>query len=157
MTKASATRRARQATKTPKANAYRGEALAEINGRQVKFCLTIGALADLSEAFGTRNNQALFARLSGEVTEIEPGKFVSSGPSMQDLPAIINALTGGEIDLDEARALGLSDMGPVMSAIARASSAAFPEEDPSKKGGVEGEANSATASPSTNGSASPGA
>lgn len=112
-------------------NALRGESAVVINGRQVVFCLTLGALADLATAFGTRNNGQLFARLQGEFTEIvnERGEktVAASGPSMADLPAIVAALSNRSVSMDEARGLAIGEFQKIMTAVARAVVAAFPE------------------------------
>jgi hypothetical protein len=44
------------------ANAHRGEIEAELGGRRYTLCLTLGALADLEQAFGAGDLVALAAR-----------------------------------------------------------------------------------------------
>lgn len=115
-----------------RANPYRGEAMVEINGREIKFVLNIGALADLCAAFGTKSNLELFGRLSGPSNEAgEP-----QGPALSDVPAIACALSGGMISIEEARAYNMSEMAAVMRGIGRATSLAFPQESGSKKDGA---------------------
>lgn len=120
---------------TTTANEFRGEAGVRIGDRDVVFCLTLGALADLAAAFGTRNNFQLFARLQGEIVETidEKGAKVAaaSGPSMSDLPAIICALSNGAVSADEARRIEVGQFQSIMTAIGSAVARAFPA--PSEK------------------------
>jgi hypothetical protein len=46
-------------------NRRRGEVAAVIDGREVVLCLTLGALAELEDAFGCEDMGALAARFSG--------------------------------------------------------------------------------------------
>lgn len=123
-------------TNEPIASPLRGQASVSINGRQVIFTLTLGALADLAQAFGTRNNFQLFARLQGDIVETigENGEKLmgASGPSMSDLPAIVSALSNRAVTMDEARALQFADFQAVMAGIGHAIAAAFPERDEKK-------------------------
>lgn len=125
---------------TTTANEFRGEVGVRIGDRDVVFCLTLGALADLAAAFGTRNNFQLFARLQGEIVETpatdpETGEVkmvaTASGPSMSDLPAIICAMSNGAVSADEARRVEVGQFQPIMTAIGSAIARAFPA--PSEK------------------------
>lgn len=116
------------------ANSFRGEAKVEIGGREVLFCITIGAMADLSEALGVRNNIELFQRLTGAPIDHGDGNMQASGPAMADLPAIVHALSNGEVSVAEARALGLGDLQRVVGGVGRAVALAFPQEREGKKG-----------------------
>ena len=112
-----------------RANPYRGEAMVEIGGREIKFVLNIGALADLCAAFGTKSNIELFGRLSGPNNKAgEP-----QGPALSDVPAIAVALSGGAISMEEARAYNMTEMAAVMRGIGRATQLAFPQESGTKK------------------------
>lgn len=128
-------------TEDAPANPFKGEAEAVIDGKRVIFCLTIGALADLSAAFNTRNNLQLFARLQGELVEYddpESGKrsMIAAGPSLQDLPAIVAALSGGAVTIDQARQIKPAEFTPLMKAVGQAIIAAFPESGEKKSADV---------------------
>lgn len=137
----------------PIASPLRGQAAVNINGRQVIFTLTLGALADLAQAFGTRNNFQLFARLQGDIVETigENGEKLmgASGPSMSDLPAIVSALSNRAVTMDEARALQFADFQSVMAGIGHAIAAAFPERDEKKSADAIPTATMTAISPST--------
>lgn len=140
-------------TPTPplKANPYRGEALVEVNGKQYIFCLNIGALADLAQAFGTANNQSLFERLAGPLVDIGNGVQMRAGPSVADLPAIIAAISAGAISGAEVRGYGVSQIRELMQAIEKVTLLSQPEDSPEKKSADAAAEASASQSPSTNG------
>lgn len=82
------------------ANARRGEIDARLDGKTWTLCLTLGALAELEDAFGASDLGALVARFSS-------GKL-----SAKDLTAIIAAgLRGGGADLraDDVAAMRCED------------------------------------------------
>lgn len=141
-----------QAT-NPEPNPLRGTAGVSINGRRVIFSLTLGALADMAQAFGTRNNFQLFTRLQGEFIETvnERGEKImaAAGPSMADLPAIVAALSNGAVSPAEARALEFGDFQSVMAGIGQAVAAAFPAPDPKKNGAETMSPTPTETSPST--------
>lgn len=104
------------------ANRYRGEIEADLFGRKVKLCLTLGALAELEEATGG-DLAALAARLGA-------GK-----PAMRDLVALIAAglRGGGEVEAArEVAALPLAGgLGTYAQIVRRLLEATFePVEDP---------------------------
>ncbi|WP_157015084.1 gene transfer agent family protein [Mesorhizobium xinjiangense] len=73
-------------------NARRGEIAAEFDGKQYRLCLTLGALAELEQAFGVGNLADLAARFTG-------GKLAA-----EDLVRIVGAglRAGGHAIDDEA-------------------------------------------------------
>lgn len=104
------------------ANRYRGEIEADLFGRKVKLCLTLGALAELEEATGG-DLAALAARLGA-------GK-----PAMRDLVALIAAGLRGGGEAEAARevaALPLAGgLGTYAQIVRRLLEATFePAEDP---------------------------
>ncbi len=74
-----------------RANARRGEIVAELDGRGRRLCLTLGALAELETGLGAEDLSALAARFSG-------GRL-----SARDLISLIGAglRGGGEAVTDE--------------------------------------------------------
>ncbi|HAH08687.1 MAG TPA: gene transfer agent family protein [Alphaproteobacteria bacterium] len=87
-------------------NAARGEVPLTIGGRTYRLCLTLGALAQLEEAFGAPDLDALGARLNA--------------PSMRDLLLVLRALLagGGEAVSDEELAQWPMDIKAIAAAIA---------------------------------------
>lgn len=81
-------------------NARRGEVAATFDGREYRLCLTLGALAELEDAFGAQDLGALVER------------FSSGRLSAGDMVAVIGAgLRGGgnAIGDDEVRAMRCED------------------------------------------------
>jgi hypothetical protein len=71
-------------------NRRRGEVAAILDGREMRLCLTLGALAELEDAFAAENITALAAR------------FGSGALSARDLTRILGAgLRGGGNDLSD--------------------------------------------------------
>jgi len=82
------------------ANRHRGEIAAELGGRSYTLCLTLGALAELEDAFGAADLTALAARFS-------QGRF-----SARDALRIIGAgLRGAGHDLTDDEVAQLSAPG----------------------------------------------
>ena len=72
-------------------NRRRGEVGLELGGERYTLCLTLGALAELEDAYGVEDLQALGAR------------FASGGLSSRDLLKLLAvALRGGGHDLSDA-------------------------------------------------------
>ncbi|QFU17080.1 gene transfer agent family protein [Microvirga thermotolerans] len=92
------------------ANRRRGEVALDLGGRRYTLCLTLGALAELEEAFGVQDLAALAER------------FGSGRLSSRDLLAILGAaLRGGGHDMSDAAAAALplhEGIGPVAQAVA---------------------------------------
>jgi hypothetical protein len=90
-------------------NRRRGEVGLELGGAPYTLCLTLGALAELEEAFGVQGLEALGAR------------FAEGGLSSRDLVKLLGvALRGGGHDLSDAEvaALPLADgIEPVVQAL----------------------------------------
>ncbi|MFV0298261.1 MAG: gene transfer agent family protein [Hyphomicrobiaceae bacterium] len=62
------------------ANRRRGEIAAELGGRQVKLCLTLGALAELEDAFAADDLAALVARFStGKLSATDMIRVIGAG------------------------------------------------------------------------------
>lgn len=95
-------------------NGARGEVEAEIGGRRLRLCLTLGALATIETALGAEGVEALAARM----------KRLSA----RDLTAVLAALIcGGGAEPGEAERLaGASDPQAAAEAVARAFEAAAP-------------------------------
>lgn len=90
------------------ANRYRGEIEAELDGRRVTLCLTLGALAELETAFGADDLAGLAERLAA-------GRL-----SARDAIALIGAgLRGGGMDVgdDEVAAMASAGGVPAYAAI----------------------------------------
>lgn len=104
-------------------NKYAGEAAATINGRDVKFVLSLGALAQICTAFDTDDNQEIFARLIGK----------GGMPSFRDLPVIVEACTDGAIDAEVYKSLGPTDLPILYTALRDAIAVAFPAAVEGKK------------------------
>ena len=67
-------------TGTPAVNARRGEVGAVIDGRPYTLCLTLGALAELEDAFGAGDLGALAERLgSGRLSALDIQHIVRAG------------------------------------------------------------------------------
>jgi hypothetical protein len=82
------------------ANRHRGEIDAELGGRRYTLCLTLGALAELEDAFGAADLTALAARFA-------QGRFAA-----RDVLRIIAAgLRGGGNDLSDAEVAQLAAGG----------------------------------------------
>jgi hypothetical protein len=103
-------------------NKRRGEVALQLGDRRYTLCLTLGALAELEEAFGAGDLMALAERFG-------TGKL-----SSRDLLTILSvALRGGGHDLSDAEtaSLPLSEgIGPVAAAIAELLVATFGAETP---------------------------
>ncbi|PHP68352.1 transfer Agent [Zhengella mangrovi] len=79
------------------ANRRRGEVAARLDGRDYRLRLTLGALAELEDAFGVEDLQALVARLSS-------GRFAA-----RDLVRIIGAgLRGAGHDIADSDVAAMS-------------------------------------------------
>jgi hypothetical protein len=77
-------------------NRRRGEVGLELGGERYTLCLTLGALAELEDAFGVTDLEALGAR------------FASGGLSSRDLIKVLAvALRGGGHDLSDAHVAAL--------------------------------------------------
>lgn len=62
------------------ANKHRGEISAEIEGRQYRLCLTLGALAELESAFGDTDLLALAERFEkGKISASDAIKVIGAG------------------------------------------------------------------------------
>ena len=90
-------------------NRRRGEVGLEIGGERYSLCLTLGALAELEDAFGVTDLPALGAR------------FADGGLSSRDLIKLLGAaLRGGGHDLSDADVAALPLEGgvePVVQAL----------------------------------------
>lgn len=82
------------------ANARRGEIEAELDGRPQRLCLTLGALAELEQAFAAEDLAALVERFSA-------GRF-----SARDLARVIGAgLRGAGSDASDEAVLAMPTPG----------------------------------------------
>ena len=103
------------------ANRRRGEVSAIIDGREQVLCLTLGALAELEDAFAAEDLTALAARFSG-------GRL-----SSRDLMRILAAgLRGGGAEASEAEVAAMRIEGGAAGAASLAAallSAAFGQPD----------------------------
>ena len=82
------------------ANRRRGEIAATIDGRERRLCLTLGALAELEDAFGAEDLNALAERFSA-------GRF-----SARDLVRVIGAgLRGAGEQVDDAEVAAMTAEG----------------------------------------------
>ncbi|WP_187970204.1 gene transfer agent family protein [Aquibium microcysteis] len=62
------------------ANARRGEIVAELDGRRMRLCLTLGALAELEGAFAAEDLSALVARFSsGRLSARDIARVIGAG------------------------------------------------------------------------------
>lgn len=95
------------------ANEARGETLLEIDGRAVRLCLTLGALAELEAALELSSIAELGARLAALTAN--------------DLLLVIAALAGGGGEPRTSAELAKADIAPraAAEAVARAFTAAF--------------------------------
>jgi hypothetical protein len=121
-------------------NLHRGEIEACLDGKPLRLCLTLGALAELESAFGDTDMLALAER------------FQSGRLSARDAQLIIGAgLRGAGHDIaDAAVARMQADGGAAgfVDIVARLLSATFGANPPSPlRGGVGGGGNADTASP----------
>lgn len=78
-------------------NAARGEVAAVIGGREVRLCVTLGALAELEGYFQVSGLEVLGARLQRMTA--------------QDLPVVVRALA-----MDEVGEVGVEAMAAVVAA-----------------------------------------
>jgi hypothetical protein len=103
-------------------NKRRGEVALQLGDRRYTLCLTLGALAELEEAFGVGDLMALAERFG-------TGKL-----SSRDLLTILAvALRGGGHDLSDAEAASLpltEGIGPVAAAVTELLVATFGAETP---------------------------
>ncbi len=75
------------------ANHRRGEIAAELDGREWRLCLTLGALADLENAFEVRDLGALVERFStGRLSASDMAKIIGAG-----LRGAGNTITNDEV------------------------------------------------------------
>lgn len=165
MAKAPANRASRRASAskrpTPPENPHRGQAKVEVDGDEFVFCIKIGGLSRLAQAWGSANNQALFARLQGELIKVgvhpetNEDLFAPAGPAMQDVPLIAEALTDGALIASRVADLGIAELEPIMRGITLAVARAYPEKKRAPSDAADA-ANPETPSPSTNGPDSPG-
>ncbi|MBZ6076411.1 gene transfer agent family protein [Microvirga puerhi] len=104
-------------------NRRRGEVALELGGRRYTLCLTLGALAELEDAFGVQDLSALAER------------FGSGRLSSRDLLTILAvSLRGGGHDIDDTGVAHLplhEGIAPVASAIADLLLVTFGGEAPS--------------------------
>ncbi len=104
------------------ANRRRGEVPLVLGGAHYTLCLTLGALAELEDAFGVEDLGALAAR------------FADGRPSSRDLLRLLAAaLRGGGHDLDDAAVAALPLAGglpAVAAALAAVLEAAFGMPEP---------------------------
>jgi hypothetical protein len=129
------------------ANDAAGEVVVEAMGKTAVFALTLRALGQLANAFGARANSEVFARIAGQNAE---------GPSFADLPAIVEALSGGVFTAEEVEALTPSQLAPINLGIMRAMVAAFPPEpEDAKKNAPAAPRKMARRKPSAAGTPSP--
>lgn len=85
------------------ANRHRGEIVATLDGKAWRLCLTLGALAELEDAFAAEDLSALVARLSaGRLSATDIIRIVGCG------------LRGGgnPVSDDEVRAMRCEDGAP---------------------------------------------
>jgi hypothetical protein len=91
------------------ANPHRGEVDCQIGGRRLTLCLTLGALAEIEDAFGADGLAALAARLQ------------SANLSARDLCRILAAAArggGSPVTADELAGLPLTDgLTPLLDAV----------------------------------------
>ena len=98
-------------SRTAPANGARGEICRELGGRQRRLCLTLGALAELEDAFEVEGAKDLAARLAS--------------PSASDLIAILAVLLrGGGEAVDEAQIARFNAKDAASAAIAAFEAAA---------------------------------
>lgn len=91
------------------ANRRRGEVALDLGGRRYTLCLTLGALAELEDAFGVQDLNALAER------------FGSGRLSSRDLLTILVAALRGGHDMSEAEVASLplhEGIAPIATAIA---------------------------------------
>lgn len=102
------------------ANRHRGEVAWIVDGRERVFCLTLGALAELEDAFAAESLPALARR------------FSTGGLSARDLTRIVAAgLRGGGTETSDAEVAAMRIEGGATGAAALAAAllaAAFGEE-----------------------------
>ena len=100
-------------SRTAPANGARGEVCRELGGRQRRLCLTLGALAEMEDAFAAQGAQALTARLAS--------------PSASDLILILAILLrGGGETVDEAQIARFRASDAASAAIAAFEAAGAP-------------------------------
>lgn len=84
-------------------NRRRGEVAAMLDGREYRLCLTLGALAELEDAFAVDDLAALVER------------FSSGRLSARDILRVVGAgLRGGGAAIDDAELAGMSADGGLM-------------------------------------------
>lgn len=103
------------------ANRHRGEVSADLGGRRLTLCLTLGALAELETAFGAQDMMALAARF-------EHGRI-----SARDAIRILGAgLRGAGNNISDDEVARMSAQGGVaghVAAVADLLAATFADED----------------------------
>jgi hypothetical protein len=106
------------------ANPYRGEVEIEIGGRRLNLCLTLGALAEIEEAFGVDGLAALAER------------FQAANLSARDLCRMLSAAArggGNAIAAEELAGLPLADgLAPVLAAVVRLFERTFGASEPTR-------------------------
>jgi hypothetical protein len=120
-------------------NRHRGEIEAVLDGKPHKLCLTLGALAELEDAFGAEDMLALAARFeSGRLRARDAIRIIAAG------------LRGGGADLDENRVAAMRVDGGAagfVDIVARLLTATFGtggpdsaarDDAPGKPGGASG-------------------
>ena len=103
------------------ANHHRGEIDCVVGGRRLRFCLTLGALAEIEAAFGVDGLNALGERLSG-------GRI-----AMRDVIAILGAAARGageDVSDEDLRAIPLGGALPdLVAAVAKLLQLAFATDE----------------------------
>lgn len=119
-------------------NRRRGEVAARIDGEDHVLCLTLGALAELEDAFGADDVAALLAR------------FGAGRLAARDLIRILGAgLRGGGMDVDDAAVAQMRIDGGTAGAariVAELLAAAFGEAEDGARAKAEGAAEAPAAS-----------
>lgn len=105
-------------------NRHRGEVEIELDGRPWTLCLTLGALAELEQAFGAGNLQQLVRALtSGDLTSRQLGALIGAG------------LRGGGHDIADDAVTAMRVAGGLPQLIAAAGrllAATFPPREAAK-------------------------
>ena len=105
------------------ANKYRGEVSAEFDGVRQTLCLTLGALAELEEAFGEQDLLSLAERFSS-------GR-IRAGDALRIIGAGLRGAGSTICDADVGKMKVDGGAAGYISIVARLLSATFGEEKPS--------------------------